>query len=105
MSNATQDAIRALIIFPADHEPEQPGVAYGDVEYAGKRYSLQYSRPRHPSRIGELLDNGIAVYSDDGHDDNAHFRTALGDEVDFALVVEHLACVSRAEAAIGRSLE
>lgn len=103
MSNATETAIRSIIIFPADWEVDQRGVAYGEVEYKGQRFNLQYSRPRHPSNMGQLMDSGVDVLIDDGHDDNANFATALGDDVDFATVVEHVAFASRAEVAIQAS--
>ncbi len=103
MSNATEAAIRTMIVFPADNVEDQPGIAYGDVEYKGERYSIQYSRPRHPSTIGRLMDSGVAVYVDDGHDGNAFFYEVLGDDVDFADVVHHITIKSGAEAAIERS--
>lgn len=103
MSNVTETAIRSIVTFPADWESDQPGVAYGDVEYNGKRYSIQYSRPRHPSNLGQTLESGVAVHCDEGHDDNTSFAAALGDDVDFSEVVNVIAFASRAEAAIAAS--
>lgn len=103
MCNATETAIRSIIVFPADDCEDQPGIAYGDVEYRGRRYGLQYSRPRHPTTIGRLLDQGVDVHTDEGHDDNADFRLAIGVDVDFRAVIAHIASASRAKAAIKRS--
>jgi hypothetical protein len=102
MSQSIENAIRNIIIFPASAENDQPGVAYGDVEFNGRRYNIQYSR-------GRLSDGGIHVYCDDGHEPNGDFQNAVNAAIGYEIgmewndVVEHIVFASRAEAAIEAS--
>lgn len=97
-----EQAIRSLIIFPAKHEPEQPGVAYGSVEFNGRRYNVQYSKAR-------LSDTGIHLYTDDGHQPNSDLHNAMSAAVGYDLgedwkpAVELTVTASGAEHAIQRS--
>lgn len=97
-----ESAISNLIIFPARCEAEQHGVAYGDVEFAGKRYSVQYSRPR-PG------DADIYLYTDDGHEPNSDLYTAMSAAVGYDLgmdwqpAVEMMVLASGAARAIEES--
>lgn len=97
-----ETVIRSLIVFPASCEADQAGVAYGDIEFNGIRYGIQYSR-------GRLSDTGVHVYCDDGHEPNSDFRTAIDHALGYEIgmewndVVEHIAFASRAESAIDAS--
>lgn len=96
-----ESAIRAIIIFQASVEPDQPGVAYGDVEFDGKRFVLQYSKPR-------LSDTGVRVYCDDS-ESNDEFQKAISKALGYEIgmewndVVEHIVFASNAERAIEAS--
>lgn len=58
-------------------EFDESGCVYADVTFGGRVYSVQFSRPRHPSELGVTLDHGAAIYTDDGHDDNADLDAAV----------------------------
>jgi hypothetical protein len=89
----------------ADWIPEQPGVAYGDVTFAGETYSIQYSRPRNQSHIGQSLLDGATIHCDEGHDDNTKFLAAIDAAgLDWNAVVKRVVIASRAADAIDKSL-
>lgn len=67
---------RPVVTGLADFEPDQPNCAYVDVFAFGRAFRLQISRPRHASRIGESMEEGAAILTDEGHDDNADFAAA-----------------------------
>ena len=89
----------------ADWIPEQPGVAYGDVTFAGETYSIQYSRPRNQSHRGRSLLDGATIHCDEGHDDNTRFIAAIDAAgLDWNAVVKRVVIASRAADAIDKSL-
>lgn len=104
MSDATSEAVRVMVVSKAAAVCGQDGVAYGNVDYKGRRYAIQYSRPRHPSALGRVLSTGVAVHYDEGHDDNRDLRSALGPAVDFSEIVAHMAEASGADVALAESL-
>lgn len=91
-----------LSVDRADYECDQPGVAYAKVWFRDTEYTVQISRPRHPSNIGRLLSEGAAIHTDEGHDDNAALAKEIGDEW-WEVAVAHIIGASGAEAALEAS--
>lgn len=91
---------------PADVHPDFRDCAHVDVVAFGRRFTLQISRPRHPSRIGESLESGAAILTGEGHDDNADFERACeAAGQDFQEVADYVIERSDAERALDEAAE
>jgi len=82
---------------------DDQNVVYSDVVFQGASYCVQLSRPRHPSSLGEELDSGADIHTDEGHDDNAELYKAVSDAgLDWDELVSEIVSRSDAEAALDR---
>jgi len=90
-----------VVAGPADFEPDQPNCAYVQVFAFDRSFNLKISRPRHPWRIGESMDSGAAILTDEGHNDNADFAEACSAAgKDFHAVAAYVIEKSDAEGAL-----
>ncbi len=82
-------------------EFDESGCVYANVTFGGRVYSVQFSRPRHPSDLGVTLDTGADIHTDDGHDDNADLSAAVSEaDLDWEDVSQQIIEEAKAEGAL-----